>query len=41
MKQLTFNISIVRFSSVFSHKCVEVHAAKKLRSGIKKKGKKD
>lgn len=45
MKQLMFNISIVQFSSVLSHKHVEVLAGKKFRGGIKgvvlKKGKKD
>lgn len=37
MKQLMFNISIVKFSSVLSRKHVEVLAAKKFRGGIKKK----
>lgn len=39
MKQFRFSISTVKFSSVFSHKHVEVPAAKKFRSGIKKKEK--
>lgn len=37
MKQLMFSISTVKFISVFSHKCVEVRAAKKFRNGIKTK----
>lgn len=37
MKQLMFSISVVKFSSVFSQKCMEVCAAKKFRSGIKTK----